>query len=211
MKPTGVPEIDNSTASWVVGSDEVGFGCWAGNLVVAGTRLPRSWEDPGVGDSKKLSEAKREAAYKKWTETTPVLYCRVAVSSQTIDKVGIWEALIAAHRRVLTELLKGTTAADTLVIVDGFKGQEKRFDIPGLIGLPKADDLIPAVSLGSIIAKVSRDRYMVEMDKKYPGYDFAKNSGYGVPAHIAGLEKLGVCDIHRRSYAPIRKILEALP
>ncbi len=103
------------------------------------------------------------------------------------------------------------TAADTLVIVDGFKGQEARFGIPGLIGLPKADDLIPAVSLGSIIAKVSRDRYMVEMDKKYPGYGFAKNSGYGVPEHQAGLARLGVCDIHRRSYAPIRKILEEGP
>src|SRR6202012_4714349 len=123
MKPTGIPEIDNSTAKWVVGSDECGYGCWAGPLVVAGTRLPRGWKDAGVGDSKKLSEAKREAAYKKWTEDYPVLYCRVSVNAQTIDKVGVWECLIQAHRKVLTELLKGILEEDALVVVDGFKGQ----------------------------------------------------------------------------------------
>jgi|SRR6478609_212315 len=208
MKPTGNPAIDNSTAQWIVGSDECGFGCWAGDLVVAGTRLPRGWTDPGVGDSKKLSEVKREQAYRRWTETEPVPYCRVAVSAKVIDQHGVWECLIQAHRKVLSELLKGIDPDDVLVVVDGFKGQGQKI-LPQAIGLPKADDLIPAVSLGSIIAKVWRDRQMVELAKKYPGYGFQNHKGYGTDEHQQALLRLGVTDIHRRSYAPVTKALIA--
>jgi ribonuclease HII len=132
----------------------------------------------------------------------------VEFTSQQIDEIGVGEALIQAHRKALEGLLaqcKGTC----LIVVDGFQYGTGSLNIPGSIGLPKADALIPSVSLASIIAKVTRDDMMVQAAQMYPGYSFAKNVGYGTKEHAEALKKLGPCPIHRRSYQPIKDLLNS--
>ena len=123
-----------------------------------------------------------------------------------MDAQGIYAAIIGAHTEAIRQVLlqhQGTGAVGkVLVVVDG------NLPLQGVgVSLPKADALIPAVSIASIIGKVSRDSYMDRMDGEYPGYGFAKHNGYGVPAHRDALQRLGVCPIHRRSYAPIARLL----
>lgn len=206
MKPTGIETIDTSTAEWVLGSDEVGYGAWAGSLIVCSVLLPRTFNEPGIGDSKSLSPARRRTAYDRWTKTTPIPYHLVETTSQQIDEVGVGEALIRAHRQALLTLLPRASGS-CLIIVDGFQHGTSSLGVPGSIGLPKADALIPSVSLASIIAKVTRDDMLVQAAQVYPGYGFAKHSGYGTKAHAEALQKLGPCAIHRRSYEPIRALL----
>jgi ribonuclease HII len=208
MKHTGVETIDNSTAEWVLGSDEVGYGAWAGSLLVCSVLLPRTFNEPGVADSKTLSPARRRTAYDRWTKTTPIHYHLVEFTSQQIDELGVGEALIRAHQKALKALLP-KAGPSCLIVVDGFQYGTYSLCIPGSIGLPKADNLIPSVSLASIIAKVTRDDMMVQAAQMYPGYGFAKNKGYGTPDHAEALKKLGPCPIHRRSYQPIKDLLES--
>jgi len=205
MKLTGNVEIDTSTAEWVVGSDEVGFGSWAGPLIICAAALPRTWSGTGLGDSKKLSEKQRRKAFERWTLETPALHHLVSVSPERIDELGVYEALILAHRKALETVLTKVQGT-VLIVVDGFKDGTKRIGVPGSIGLPKADNLVPAVSLASILAKVTRDELMARAAKEYPGYGFSRNVGYGTPEHQEALAKLGPCALHRRSYAPIAKI-----
>ena len=200
MRPTGDPRIDDSKHTVIVGSDEVGYGAWAGPLVVAAVAAPRDWTDPRVKDSKKLSERQREALYEEFFQPESFPMNVVVVPPETIDEKRVWTCLIEAHQ----EAARGTfwrLVYEPLIVVDG------KIPVPGAIALPKADNLVPAVALASIIAKVTRDRIMVELDRQYPGYDFAGSRGYGVPKHQAGLNKLGPCPAHRRSYEPVARAL----
>jgi len=210
MKSTGNPLIDNSTAKWVIGSDEAGLGAYAGPLAVAGTALPRGWSSPDVvvNDSKEMPEAQREAAFRKWTIESPVLFVLCMIGHEEIDQMGVQKALVKAHRTVLTKLLDLVPCPDPLIVVDGFKSHVHQLGVTGAIGLPKADSLIPAVSLASIIAKVSRDTLMKEYGLQYPQYNFQKHKGYGTTDHQAALDLHGVCPIHRRSYGPIAKLIK---
>ncbi len=189
---------------YIVGSDEVGYGAWAGPLTVCAVLVSRDW--PGaslVRDSKALTPARRESIFKKVTPT--VVWELINVDSEEIDKHGVYNVLLQAHQRAIQGAIAKHEAlgcvGKTVAIVDG------NLDIPGAISLPKADALVPAVSAASILAKVTRDRHMTEMNTKYPGYSFAQHYGYGVPAHVEALQKLGVCPIHRRSYAPIAELI----
>ena len=202
MLSTGDPRVDESTDDWVIGSDEVGYGCLAGPLTVCAAMTHRTWSAPGVGDSKKLTEVQRERAFEKWSPK--VLHQLVWVTPEQIDHYGVWQALIQAHKVAILRLLEKAQGS-TLVVVDGFKDGDPGIGIPNVVYLPKADTLVPAVSIASIIAKVSRDRYMVEQDRVYPGYDLASCKGYGTPRHQAGLDRLGPCAIHRKSYTPVAK------
>ena len=207
MGVTGVPEIDESTALYIVGSDEVGYGAWAGPLTVCATIVSKDWPLAHLAkDSKAFkTEATREAACKKIFGT--LLYEIINVPPTEIDRLGVYKAVQLAHREAIDKVLKkhhdtGCTG-EILVVVDG------NLPIPDAISLPKADTLVPAVSAASIIAKVWRDRHMRKMEAEYPGYDFAGSKGYGTPAHQQGLEKLGPCELHRKSYAPIAALIEA--
>lgn len=204
---TGHPQIDNSTAEWIVGSDEVGYGSYAGPLCVVALALPRDWQDPwGVTDSKKLSKAKRE----KITQAVllqPPVYSEVWVGHREIDEKGVYKCLLEAHRKALTSVLE-FIPGNPLIVVDGFPQGAGAIGVPGAIGLPKADLLVPPVSLASIIAKTRRDALMVAYGKKYEGYGFESHMGYGTQKHQAALVKLGPCDIHRKSYAPIARLLK---
>jgi ribonuclease HII len=198
VKPTGDPRIDDSKHTVIVGSDEVGIGAWAGPAVICAVAVPRDWTDPRVKDSKKLSEKQREALYEEFWKPEGFPMSVVIVEPSVIDEKGVWPCLIEAHYDA-THGMGDRLVDEPLIVVDG------KISVKGTIALPKADNLIPAVALASIIAKVTRDRIMVKLDKQYPGYDFSKSKGYGVPKHQAALNKLGPCPAHRRSYEPVAR------
>jgi len=187
------------TCNYVCGSDECGLGAWAGNLTVCATITPRDWTFPGVTDSKKLTATARERLYPVLSKT--LTHCIVHINPEEIDREGVGNVWLKAHVRAIQGALEAHKAlghTDTpLVIADGNRS------VPGAISLPKADLLIPAVSAASILAKVTRDRLMREMDVLYPGYGFSRNCAYGTQEHRAALERLGVCPIHRMSYSPM--------
>lgn len=186
---------------FVCGSDEVGYGSWAGPLVVCATVVTRVWHEPGVADSKKLSPSARERLYPKLQALT---HCIFGVPSAQIDAMGVADALDFAHAKAIEgALLRHAIAghADApFVIIDGVRS------VLGARALPKADALVPAVSAASILAKVYRDRLMRELAKKYPGYGWETNAGYGTPVHQAGLASRGLSPEHRRSYSPMKEM-----
>ncbi len=190
---------------FVIGIDEVGFGPWAGPLVVGGVVLPKGWDHPMVLDSKALTPKRRR-------EANTVVYdncydfCIKSVEAHELDKEGLENARARLTREVATEL--GSRWPDAVVVQDG----DTPVPIEGrnwnnMAWLPKADALVPAVSAGSIIAKVHRDDDMVNYHEVFPEYAFYKNKGYGTPQHIAGLEVHGPCILHRLSYKPLRRYL----
>jgi ribonuclease HII len=191
----------------IVGVDEVGRGCWAGPLVAAAVALREPI--PGLKDSKKLSKLQREKLA-KIIEKEALAIGIGWVWPEAIDTGGISEAV----KRAMAEALAAIEIKYDEVIIDG---NIDYFADHSLIGrtyygktraVVRADDLFPSVSAASIIAKVARDRYMAEAGLKYPGYGFEAHVGYGTPVHIAALQKLGVTNIHRQSYKPIRALLE---
>lgn len=186
------------TYDFVCGSDECGYGSWAGPLVVCAAVAPRGWSDPRVQDSKKLTPALRERLYEGLTAFT---HCIIRVDSDEIDRRGVGEMLLEAHSRAIQGALDAHRALGheqtPLVIIDGSRG------VQGAVALPKADALIPAVSAASIMGKVFHDRIMVELDRLHPGYGLTQNQGYGTAKHRQALDSLGVSPVHRKSYSPM--------
>lgn len=188
---------------YVVGSDEAGFGAWAGPLFVVSVCVHRDWTPPqGLTDSKKLTEARREALLLKLLDDPKVQHVVEVVEPPDIDRTGVYQANVAAHKAAH----RGFDPEWGLHIADG--NLDLGLDIESL---PKADALVPAVSAASIFAKVLRDRWMVLLGKEFPGYGFEVHRGYGVPAHQAALLKLGPCKAHRMSYAPVAAARKGLP
>lgn len=184
----------------VAGVDEAGRGPLAGPLAVAAVILDPARPILGLNDSKKLSEARREALYPLIIERA-LAWCIVLVEPDEIDRLNIFQATMAGMSRAVTGLSLGADEA----WVDG---NQLPKDLPcrgrAIVG---GDALEPAISAASILAKVTRDRLMVAMDAEHPGYDFAIHKGYPTPAHLALLALLGPCPQHRRSYAPVRRSL----
>ena len=184
--------------SFILGSDECGYGSWAGPLVVCAVAVPHNWRPPqGLNDSKKVRANKREDLF-EWMKTR-VPYAIAMAQSEEIDRQGVTLALRRCYREAVTSVL--AKFPDSLVVIDG------EVKIPGLdhLHFPKADGIVPAVMAASIIGKVLHDRYMWQMADKYPGYSFHKSSGYGTKEHREAIDRLGLCPIHRRSYIPIKK------
>ena len=178
--------------SLICGIDEAGRGPLAGPVCAAACILPAGLVIEGLNDSKKLSEKRREALYE--TITAEALAWAVClVDEKTIDEINILQATYRAMRGAVQQL----PIKPELCLVDGNRD-------PGL-GLPtrtviKGDASCASVAAASILAKVTRDRLMVEYDKQYPGYGFAVHKGYGTKAHYAAVAGLGLCPIHRRSF-----------
>lgn len=187
-------------APWVIGTDEVGYGAWAGALVVVGVLVPGSWvPPPGVTDSKKVKkEADRERLSEAIRADPLVRFVVHTTPHDKIDEMGVFVALVRAHQHLHETLRR--EAPDAFCIADGSLALGN-----GIHSEPKADGHVAAVSAASLIGKVMRDREMIEADKLYPGYNFASNKGYAGKdnIHLNALQRLGPCPIHRRSYAPV--------
>ena len=178
----------------IAGIDEVGRGPLAGPVVTACVSIPQDKLILGVDDSKKLSEKKRESLFDQLREAAA--YCETCfVSPQVIDEINI----LQATKQAMETCGAGFSGTFLIDAVTGLR-------LPGEIHpIIHGDAISYMIGAASIIAKVTRDRYMVELDEKYPMYGFARNKGYGTAEHIAALKKYGPCPEHRRSF--IGKIL----
>ena len=186
---------------YVVGSDEVGFGAWAGPLYVCAYAADEDWTLPGLGDSKALTPSERRDVYERLDLTRASL---IRVDSKTIDEFGVGRCLVGAHAQAIQALLtRGFASAR--IIVDG----NLRVPLARAEAIPKADTKFPAVMAASIIAKQNRDLEMRASAKQYPHYGFGSHVGYGTPEHRSALDAYGPCPIHRFSYAPIKAVLAA--
>jgi len=196
--------FENSyTGDLLAGVDEVGRGPLAGDGVAAAVILPPRKRIKGLADSKKLSEKRREELFVEICEkATSWAVARASVAE--IDDINILHAsMLAMHRAV-----QALHIQPEHVLVDGNRLPRWQYSSAAVV---QGDDKIKAISAASIIAKVTRDREMVELDRLYPGYGFADHKGYGTKAHLKALSKLGATPIHRRSFAPVRLVLNGQP
>lgn len=190
--------------SGIVGVDEAGRGPLAGPVVAAAVILPSHWVSKGmpedlvaINDSKQLSETVRATLAGRLLTTEGVRSAVAVVDSLTIDRINILQATFQAMNEAIAAL--GTGLGH--VLVDGNQRSSARWTQTPVI---KGDSLSYSIAAASILAKTSRDRLMEEYEEVYPGYGFKDHKGYGTPAHLAALAKLGPCPIHRRSFAPMR-------
>ena len=192
---------------FIVGCDEVGYGCLAGPLVVVGVRAPKDWALTGLNDSKKLSAKKREGMRDLLTpliESKAIAWHLAERSSAEIDKVGVAVALKDAY----VECFHALYQPNSLIISDGIL----KFDSLGVddydkVSVIKADAKFPAVMAASILAKTYRDGKMKILHELHPMYGWDSNVGYGSKDHLAAIEKYGPCPLHRQSYAPMKNML----
>ena len=173
----------------VAGVDEVGRGCLAGPVTAAAVIL----RNPilGLRDSKEISASKREALAKIIKEQS--IYSFASISNDKIDEINIHQATLLAMQEAIMNL----SIKPDLVYVDGKFTPNIRINCEAVIG---GDKLIPEISAASIIAKVHRDKFMIQLDKQFPIYDFAKNKGYGTAYHLDALKKSGYTSYHRKSF-----------
>ncbi len=188
----------------VAGVDEAGRGPLAGPVVAAAVILPATWANGGfdarlvdLNDSKQLTEAQRENFFQIITTHPDLRYAIAIVDAATIDRINI----LQATHRAMNEALAQLQPQPQHVLVDG--RPVKTMTLPQT-ALVKGDSRSYSIAAASVLAKVTRDRMMLEFDKKHPGYGFAIHKGYGVPQHLAAIEKLGPCPIHRMSFAPLK-------
>lgn len=181
----------------IVGIDEAGRGPWAGPVVMAGVILPDSFNCKKLNDSKKLTELAREELFVEIEHTALGISTKV-MSHKIIDRLGILNAVKKGMREIAKEL------QPDFLLIDAVNINYPNIPQNALI---KGDARIASIAAASIIAKVTRDRLMLKFAKKYPQYGFENHKGYGTRQHQESLEKYGICEIHRKSYAPIAKLV----
>lgn len=185
----------------IAGVDEVGRGPLAGAVIAAAVVLPKKHDIQFLTDSKKLTEKRREHAYNQITEQA-IAYAIGRAEVAEIDHLNIFQASLLAMQRAIESL---AVQADFALIDGKFIPQNLSCPAKAVI---KGDLYESAISAAAIIAKVTRDREMLELDSIFPGYGLAKHKGYPTKQHLEALEKQGVSEIHRQSFAPVRKILQ---
>ena len=181
----------------ILGIDEAGRGPLAGPLVIAGVVLPVDFNNEEIDDSKKVSDKKRRELFKIIMDNALEVKVNI-VDVETIDRLNI----LRATKEGMEEIVKLVGLNCDAVFVDAVKLDDMGKPVLSLI---KGDALSQSIAAASIIAKVTRDDIMMELDKEYPMYDFKKNKGYGTKSHLLALEKYGVTKHHRMSYAPVYK------
>ena len=202
MRPPALEHPETSTAGIVAGVDEAGRGALAGPVVAAAVALPAARDIPGVRDSKLLSPARR-AALEKTIRSDCLAWSLGLASVEEIDRLNVLQASLLAMRRALL----GLCAPPAEVRVDGpwlpqMPARWRRHvELQALVG---GDRHCPVIAAASILAKESRDRLMLGLDLRWPGYRLAEHKGYAVPAHRAALERLGASPAHRMSFRPVR-------
>jgi len=184
----------------IAGVDEVGRGPLAGAVVAAAVILDPNNPIEGLNDSKALSEKKRDALFPEICEKA-LAWSLGRAEAAEIDQINILQASLLAMSRAV----EGLNIKPDFALVDGNKLPKLSCPAEAVV---KGDSKVAAIAAASIIAKVTRDREMVELDAIYPGYGLAGHKGYPTKAHMAAVEELGVLPIHRRSFGPIKKLLQ---
>lgn len=213
---------------FIAGVDEAGRGPLAGNITAAAVIFPASFQFfrprwtinfsaygrisqradnlQEINDSKKLSSAKREKAYKLLIKDKNIIWAVASVSEKIIDKINIYQATQLAMLKAIKKL----RPRPDFIIIDGNEFCNKNFDEYEKKFIVKADAKTMSCAAASIIAKVTRDRIMARMHKKYPQYGFDKHKGYGTKQHFAALKKNGPCPLHRKTFEPLKSRLTSL-
>jgi ribonuclease HII len=191
-------ELINKT-EMLAGVDEVGRGPLAGPVVAAAVILNPENPIEGLNDSKKINQKKRESMSIE-IQSKSLAWSLGRAEVEEIDKLNILKASLLAMKRAIESLV----LKPKLIAVDGQYTPEVDYE---KIAIIKGDSLIPAISAASIIAKVARDKEMIEFDEIYPGYGFSSHKGYPTKQHIESLEILGITEIHRRSFSPVAKLI----
>jgi ribonuclease HII len=188
----------------VAGVDEAGCGPLAGPVVAAAVVLPGSWLETGLpskfrglNDSKQLTEEEREKFFERIQSSPEIRFAIVSVDVETIDRINIRQAAWHGMNLALDQL----KPRPEHVLVDGIRIKWLPYR---QTALTKGDARSYSIAAASVLAKVTRDRAMRELDKQFPGYGFAGHKGYSTPQHFAAIEKLGPCAIHRKSFSPIK-------
>lgn len=186
-------ELYNNGINFIAGIDEVGRGPLVGSVVTAAVILPKDFYDERINDSKKLTEKKRELLYDVIMENA--ISVGIGISSEdVIDEINI----LNATKRAMLEAVNNLSVKPEHLLIDAVK---LNTDIPQT-SIIKGDAKSESIAAASIIAKVTRDRMMVELDKIHPEYDFKHNKGYGTKKHIEAIRKYGIIKEHRKTFAP---------
>lgn len=192
-------ELRQKGYSWIAGVDEAGRGPLAGPVVAAAVIFQTNHWPSGVQDSKKLSPQKRDELYEILIQDQAILKGVGICDEKTVDELNIREASFKAMKLALSKL----PLFPDFVLVDGF-------EIPHLqwpqLGIPKGDALSYSIAAASILAKVTRDRLMIQYDERYPGYGFKKHKGYATQFHLKKLRELGPSPAHRRTFEPVYQL-----
>ena len=194
----------------VAGVDEAGCGPLAGPVVAAAVILPSDWLEAGpasllrgLNDSKQLTEDQRETYFSILTNDPKIRWAVATMDVETIDRLNIRQAAWRGMQTALDHLQPRPQHA----LVDGLKIKWLRYPQTALV---KGDCKSYSIAAASVLAKVTRDRMMLDFDKLYPGYGFGEHKGYGTPRHLAAIQALGPCPIHRRTFAPFRPVEQQL-
>lgn len=190
---------------WICGVDEAGRGPLVGSVVAGAVVLDPDHPIEGLKDSKKLSAARREYLYAQIIHHAKAWGIGEA-SPAEIDNINILQATMLAMRRAVEDLTSRLGQWPDKALIDGNRCPELPIAAEAII---KGDAKEPAISAASILAKVTRDRQMQALHERYPQYGFAQHMGYPTEAHFAALKQHGACDEHRRSFSPVRRVLEA--
>lgn len=194
-------EIRQQGCGVLCGIDEAGRGPLAGSVVAGAVILPDGVEIVGLNDSKKLSEKKRDNLYDVILEKA--LYYGIGYAShEEIDEINILNATYLAMRRAVENLLAQGAVGIDLLLVDGNRDPKIGYPTRTLV---KGDGISASIAAASILAKVTRDREMLQLDQEYPAYGFAKHKGYPTKAHYQAIEENGICPIHRKTF--LKKVL----
>ena len=186
-------ELYESGIKYIAGIDEVGRGPLVGPVVTAAVILPKDFYDERINDSKKLTEKKREQLYDVIMENA--VSVGIGISSEdVIDEINILEAT----KKAMIEAVNNLSVKPEYLLIDAVK---LNIDIPQ-ISIIKGDAKSESIAAASIVAKVTRDRMMIELDKIHPEYDFKHNKGYGTKKHIEAIRKYGIIKEHRKTFAP---------
>ncbi|HAT39344.1 ribonuclease HII [Polynucleobacter necessarius] len=191
---------------WVCGVDEAGRGPLVGAVVAGAVVLDPDNPIEGLKDSKKLTATRREFLYEQIMKKAKAW--GVGESSPAeIDEINILQATMLAMRRAIEDLVIRLGGWPEKALIDGNRCPELPIATEVIV---KGDAKEPAISAASIVAKVTRNRQMMLLHKRYPEYGFAQHMGYPTEAHFAALKQFGACDQHRRSFSPVRKVLDAI-
>ncbi|OJI05141.1 ribonuclease HII [Polynucleobacter sp. MWH-Adler-W8] len=191
---------------WVCGVDEAGRGPLVGAVVAGAVVLDPNNPIEGLKDSKKLTAVRREYLYEQIMEKAKAWGVGEA-SPAEIDEINILQATMLAMRRAIEDLTTRLGTWPDKALIDGNRCPELPIAAEAIV---KGDAKEPAISAASIVAKVTRDRQMQILHERHPEYGFAQHMGYPTEAHFAALKQYGACDEHRRSFSPVRKVLESI-